>query len=116
MLGALIAAKSLADLTGARLEKVSKVAFAAVPLDWANEQVKGDDSRKIAVFEDPNCGYCKRLHQARQNVDNITVYTLLFPILSPDSTVKARNIWCAKDQAATWRAWMLNGKTPPEAN
>src|SRR3546814_9562552 len=92
------------------------VAFSSLPLDLAIKQVKGDGSRKIAVFEDPNCGYCKRLHQALQNVDNITVYTLLFPILSPDSTVKARNIWCAKDQAATWRDWMLNGKTPPEAN
>ena len=81
----------------------------------AIKQVTGDGSRKIAVFEDPNCGYCKRLHQALKEVDNITVYTLLFPILSPDSTVKARNIWCAKDQAATWKAWMQDGVVPPDA-
>src|SRR3546814_16684412 len=92
------------------------VAFSSLPLDLAIKQVKGDGSRKIAVFEDPNCGYCKRLHQALQNVDNITVYNLLFPILSPDSTVKARNIWCVQDQADTWRDWMLNGNTPNEAN
>src|SRR3546814_996633 len=77
------------------------VAFSSLPLDLAIKQVKGDGSRKIAVFEDPNCGYCKRLHQALQNVDNITVYTLLFPILSPDSTVKARNIWCARSEEHT---------------
>ncbi|MGB3290027.1 MAG: DsbC family protein [Burkholderiaceae bacterium] len=114
--GSLIDAKSRTDLTAARLEELSKVAFSSLPLELAVKQVKGDGSRKIAVFEDPNCGYCKRLHQTLKDVDNITVYTFLFPILSPDSTVKARNIWCAKDQAATWRNWMLDGKTPPEAN
>lgn len=114
--GSLIDAQTRRDLTAERLEDLSKVAFADLPLELAVKQVKGDGSRKIAVFEDPNCGYCKRLHQTLDDVDNITVYTLLFPILSPDSTVKARNIWCAKDQAATWRAWMLDGKVPPEAN
>src|SRR3546814_896308 len=113
--GALIDAKSRRDLTAERLEELSKVSFSSLPLELAVMQVKGDGSRKIAVFEDPNCGYCKRLHQTLKEVDNITVYTFLFPILSPDSTVKARDIWCAKDQAATWRAWMLDGKVPPEA-
>ncbi len=116
MQGSLIDAQTRRDLTAQRLEDLSKVAFSDLPLDLAIKQVKGDGSRKIAVFEDPNCGYCKRLHQTLKDVDNITVYTLLFPILSADSTVKARNIWCAKDQAATWRAWMLDGKVPPEAN
>lgn len=114
--GSLIDAKSRTDLTAKRLEQLSQVAFSSLPLELAVKQVKGDGSRKIAVFEDPNCGYCKRLHQTLQEVDNITVYTFLFPILSPDSNIKARNIWCAKDQAATWRDWMINGKTPAEAN
>lgn len=112
--GALIDAKNRRDLTAERLEELSKVAFETLPLELAVQQVKGDGSRKIAVFEDPNCGYCKRLHQTLTQVDNITVYTFLFPILSPDSTEKARNIWCAQDQAATWRAWMLDGTVPPE--
>lgn len=116
MQGSLIDAKSRTDLTAERLEELSRVSFSSLPLDLAIKQVKGDGSRQIAVFEDPNCGYCKRLHQTLKDVDNITVYTFLFPILSPDSTVKARNIWCAKDQAATWRNWMLEGKAPPEAD
>ncbi|WP_371743154.1 DsbC family protein [Pollutimonas harenae] len=115
MQGALIDAQNRRDLTAERLEELSRVSFSSLPLELAVKQVTGDGSRKIAVFEDPNCGYCKRLHQALKEVDNITVYTFLFPILSPDSTVKARNIWCAKDQAATWRAWMLDGQVPPEA-
>lgn len=113
--GSLVDTKTRRDLTAERLEELSKVAFSSLPLELAVKQVKGDGSRQLAVFEDPNCGYCKRLHQTLAQVDNTTVYTFLFPILSPDSTIKARNIWCAKDQAATWRNWMLNGVTPPEA-
>jgi thiol:disulfide interchange protein DsbC len=115
MQGALIDAQTRRDLTAESLEKLSQVAFSSLPLQHAVKQVKGDGSRKIAVFEDPNCGYCKQLHKTLKEVDNTTIYTFLFPILSPDSEVKARNIWCAKDQAATWRAWMLDGKVPAEA-
>lgn len=114
--GSLVDAKSRSDLTAQRLEKLSQVSFDSLPLELAVKQVKGNGARKMAVFEDPNCGYCKRLHQTLKDVDNTTVYTFLFPILSPDSEIKARNIWCAKDQAATWRDWMLDGKTPPDAN
>jgi thiol:disulfide interchange protein DsbC len=115
MQGALIDAQTRRDLTAESLERLSHVAFTSLPLQHAVKQVKGDGSRQIAVFEDPNCGYCKQLHKTLKDVDNTTIYTFLYPILSPDSQVKARNIWCAKDQAATWRAWMLDGKVPPEA-
>src|SRR5690606_33027960 len=71
--GALIDAKNRRDLTAERMEELSKVAFETLPLELAVQQVKGDGSRKIAVFEDPNCGYCKRLHQTLTQVDNITV-------------------------------------------
>ena len=114
--GSLVDAKTRRDLTAQRLEQLSQISFDALPLELAVKQVKGNGARKMAIFEDPNCGYCKRLHQTLKEVDNTTVYTFLFPILSPDSEIKARNIWCAKDQAATWRAWMLDGKTPPDAN
>ena len=114
--GSLVDAKTRKDLTAHRLEKLSQVSFDALPLELAIKQVKGNGARKMAIFEDPNCGYCKRLHQTLKDVDNTTIYTFLFPILSPDSEVKARNIWCAPDQAATWRAWMLDGRSPPDAN
>ncbi|TEA77956.1 DsbC family protein [Allopusillimonas ginsengisoli] len=113
--GSLIDAKRRADLTAARLEELSKVSFSSLPLDLAVKQVKGDGSRVMAIFEDPNCGYCKQLHHTLKDVDNVTIYSFLFPILSPDSTIKARNVWCAKDQATTWAAWMTNGKKPAEA-
>ena len=113
--GSLIDTASRRDLTAERVEQLSRVSFGDLPLDIAIKQVKGDGSRKMFVFEDPNCGYCKMLHKTLKDVDDITVYTLLFPILGPDSIVKARSIWCADDKATTWREWMVNGKTPPAA-
>lgn len=115
MQGSLIDSKTRADLTSARLAKLSQVAFSSLPLERAIKQVKGNGARKLAVFEDPHCGYCKQLHKTLTQVDNTTVYTFLYPVLSPDSEVKARDVWCANDRAAAWSDWMLNGKAPPSA-
>lgn len=113
--GSLIDAQSRQDLTAARLAKLSEVGFDTLPLDLAIKQVKGTGQHKMAVFEDPNCGYCKLFHKTLKGIDNTTVYTFLFPILSADSEAKARNVWCAKDQAKTWADWMNDGKVPANA-
>jgi len=113
--GSLIDAKSRKDLSAQRIAKLSEIDFDTLPLDAAIKQVKGDGSRRMAVFEDPNCGYCKLLHKTLEGIDNVTVYTFLYPILSEDSHTRSRNIWCAPDSAATWKAWMLEGKQPAEA-
>ncbi len=113
--GALIDAKTRSDLTAERVANLSKVDFASLPLKDAIKQVSGDGSRRIAVFEDPNCAYCKLLHETLKGIDNVTVYTFLYPILSPDSHVRSRNIWCATDRASAWRDWMLDGKQPATA-
>ena len=114
--GTLIDAKTRKDVTAERLEQLSRIVFDDLPLDLAFKQVKGNGQRKIAIFEDPNCGYCKQLRQTLQKVDNLTVYTFLLPILSPDSTQKVRDVWCAKDRGAVWDAWMLNGQVPPKTD
>ena len=113
--GSLIDARARRDLTAERLEALQKVSFDTLPLDRAIKQVKGDGSRRIAVFEDPNCGYCKQLQHTLQGVDNVTVYTFLFPILTPDSTTKSRDIWCSADPAKAWHDWMLKGVEAPKA-
>lgn len=113
--GSLIDARSRKDLTAERLDVLQQVAFSSLPLERAIKQVKGDGSRQIAAFEDPNCGYCKQLHQTLRDVDNVTVYTFLFPILSPDSITKSRDIWCASDRAQAWKDWMIDGKAAPQA-
>ena len=77
---------------------------------------KGDGSRVIAVFEDPNCGYCKQFRKTTLNeIDNVTVYTFLYNILREDSFTKSAGVWCASDRNKAWDDWMLNGKQPPAA-
>jgi len=74
--------------------------------------VRGNGSRQLAIFSDPNCGYCKRLEKSLQQLDNVTIYTYLIPILSPDSTQKSKQIWCSVDAQKTYIDWMVNGATP----
>ena len=114
--GNLIDTKSKRNLTEERSEKLNAVAFDSLPLKDAFTVVRGNGKRKMAVFEDPNCGYCKRFERDLQKVSDVTVYMFLYPILSSDSTDKSKNIWCAKDKAKTWNDWMINGTTPPTAN
>ncbi len=108
--------KTSADLTRARIDEINKIKFSELPLEMALKQVKGDGKRTIAVFEDPNCGYCKRLRQTTlAELDNVTIYTFMYNILSEDSFVKSKNIWCAPDRVKAWDDWMINGKLPPSA-
>ena len=105
------------DLTGKRWNELLSVDFKSLPFDLAFKEVKGDGSRKLAVFADPHCPFCVRFEKTLQEVNNVTVYTFLFPLESihPGATDDARKIWCAADRAAAWRDLMLNKKTPPEA-
>ena len=89
--------------------------FAKLPFKDAIVYKQGTGERKMAVFADPNCGYCKRFERDLNEVKNVTVYTFLYPILGPDSIEKSKNIWCAKDRSATWREWMLEGAPPTKA-
>ena len=114
--GTLIDAKTRRDITRERQDELAKMPFDQLPFELAFKQVRGDGSRKLAIFEDPNCGYCKTLRKSLGEIDNLTVYTFPYPILSPDSTQKVKNIWCAKDRAETWDAWMLKGVVPPTVN
>jgi thiol:disulfide interchange protein DsbC len=87
-----------------------------LPLKDAFTIVRGNGKRKLAVFEDPNCGYCKRFERDLQKVDNVTVYMFLYPILGPDSVEKSRNIWCAKDKGKAWQDWMVRNSAAPKAD
>ena len=111
--GSLIDLKQKRNLTEERIEKLSAIDFDSLPLKNAFTQVRGNGKRKLVIFADPNCGYCKRFEKDLAKIENVTIYHLLFPILGEDSTVKAKNIWCAKDKAKVWNDWMLNGVTPP---
>jgi thiol:disulfide interchange protein DsbC len=114
--GALIDVKQKRNLTEERMEKLSAIPFDQLPLKTAFTQVRGNGKRKLAVFADPNCGYCKRFEKDLQKLDNVTIYHFLYPILGDDSKVKSKNIWCAKDKAKAWNDWMINGTPPATAN
>lgn len=110
--GDLVDLRSRRNLTEERLARINAVDFASLPLKDAVVWKKGTGKRRIAVFADPNCGYCKRFERALQDVNDITVYTFLIPILGGDSAEKTRAIWCSKDAIASWQSWMLEGKAP----
>lgn len=114
--GELIDTKARRNLTEDRIAKLSAVDFSALPLKDAFVTVRGNGKRQLVVFADPNCGYCKRFERDLQKVDNVTVHTFLYPILSPDSAEKSNNIWCAKDRSTSWDDWMLRDKTPAAAS
>lgn len=115
MQGALIDVPNRRNLTEERVAELSKVKFDQLPLNDAFKIVRGNGTRKLAVFEDPNCGYCKLFEKDLRNVKDVTVYLFLYPILGPDSAVKSRDIWCAKDKGAAWNAWMQDGAKPATA-
>ena len=110
--GQLIDTRTRNNLTEARLNKINAIDFASLPLKDAIVWKAGTGARRMVVFADPNCGYCKRFERDLQRVKDVTVYTFLIPILGGDSPEKARNIWCAKDNTTSWRNWMLEGTAP----
>ena len=91
----------------ARIDKLTAIDFAKLPLADAIVYKQGNGSRKLAVFVDPNCGYCKKFERDVAALKDVTVYNFVYPILGPDSDAKSRDIWCAKDRAKAWRDWMF---------
>jgi thiol:disulfide interchange protein DsbC len=114
--GNLIDVRGKRNLTEERIEKLTAVDFSALPIKDAFTIVRGNGKRKLAVFEDPNCGYCKRFERDLQKVNDVTVYMFLFPILSPDSADKAKNVWCAKDQGKAWVDMMVRDQPVPKGS
>jgi thiol:disulfide interchange protein DsbC len=111
--GDLVDLKAKKNLTEERVTQLNRVDFASLPFKDAVTWKNGTGKRRIAVFADPNCGYCRRFEAALQEMKDVTVYTFLIPILGGDSPEKSRAVWCSKDRAATWLGWMLRGEVPP---
>jgi len=103
------------NLTRERIERLTAFDFRKLPLKDAVVWKRGTGARKLVVFADPNCGYCRKLERDLLSVPDLTVYTFLVPILGGDSPQKSRDIWCAKDPGQAWRNWMIDGTPPPPA-
>ncbi len=113
--GNLIDTKQRRNLTEERVDKLTAIVFDDLPLKDAFTIVRGNGKRKLAVFEDPNCGYCKRFEEGLQKVNNITIHMFLYPVLGQKSIETSKNIWCAKDKGKAWQDWMLNDVEPAAA-
>lgn len=110
--GELMDTRNRRNLTAERMDKLLAIDFDELPVKDAFVIVRGNGKRKLAVFEDPNCGYCKRFERDLQKIDNVTVYMYLYPILGADSVEKSRAIWCAKDRGRSWMDWMVRDRMP----
>ena len=111
--GDLIDTKTKTNLTRQRIDKLTAIKFDELPFKDAMVIKQGNGSRRLAVFGDPNCGYCKRLERELAALKDVTIYTFVLPVLGADSDAKSRSIWCSKDAMKVWRDWMLDGVTPP---
>lgn len=113
--GNLVDLKSNRNLTRERTEEVLTINFKDLPLNLAMKSVTGSGKRVVAVFEDPNCGYCKTMRRDLLKLENATVYTFVLPILAADSEIKAKKALCSSDKLKAWNDLMLTGKVPDNA-
>lgn len=113
--GHLIDTKTQRNLTEERLDEINRIDFDTLPFKDAIVWKAGTGKRRLVVFADPNCGYCKQLERELQKVKDVTVYTFMIPILGEDSKVKVDNIWCVGNRTQAWLNWMLSGAAPARA-
>lgn len=110
--GEIIELASGKNLTEQRQADLNRIKWSDLNQTNAFKTVRGNGQRQLAIFSDPNCGYCKRLEKSLQQLDNVTIYTYLIPILSPDSAQKSKQIWCSADPYRSYMDWMVNGISP----
>ena len=117
--GKVFDAKTGRNLTEERQRKLGAIKWSSLPFDDAIPIVRGDGRRKIAVFSDPNCPFCKRFEKDLARLDNSTVYIFLFPVIKPESVAQTKAVWCSADRARAWRELMLQNVQPsakPDCN
>ena len=113
IVGSLIETETKKDLTAERQAKLTAFNMAQFPWKDAIAIKQGNGSRKLVVFSDPNCGFCKRFERDLVGLKDATIYTVLYPVLGPDSLEKSKAIWCAADPAKAWRDYMVEGRALP---
>ena len=110
--GPAIDAKSGRNLTEERTRKLSVVKWNSLPFDWAIVTKEGDGRRKIAVFSDPNCPYCKVFEEHLAEIENLTVYIFPYAVITPKSVHQAKSVWCSSDRAKAWNDLMFHRIEP----
>ena len=113
--GHLVDVRQKRDLTAERMRKLLAIDFQTLPFKDAFTVVRGNGSRKLAIFSDPNCGYCKHIERDLAKLDNVTIHVFLYPVLGPGSTEKSKLVWCSKERAQAWLDLMLKDQVPSAA-
>ncbi|MCZ8252594.1 MAG: DsbC family protein [Hylemonella sp.] len=113
--GQLIDVRQKRNLTEERVDKLLAIDFKSLPFKDAFTVVRGNGQRKMAIFSDPNCGYCKRIERDLAKLDNVTIHVFLYPVLGPGSTEKSKLVWCAKERSQAWLDLMLKDQLPSSA-
>jgi thiol:disulfide interchange protein DsbC len=113
--GQAIDAKTGRNLTEERQRQLGAIQWSSLPFDDAITIVRGNGRRKIAVFSDPNCPFCKRFEKDLARLDDSTVHIFLFPVIRPESVPQTKAVWCSPDRAKAWRDLMLRGVQPTAA-
>src|SRR5260364_160964 len=108
----MVKAKTLENITDRRFTELKRTVFKSLSFSKAIQVMKRNRARQIVVFSDPNCKHCRQLEHTLSKADNLTIYTLPFPMLKPVSLDKAKAIWCAPNRSAAWHAWMANRQAP----
>src|SRR5207302_9647152 len=110
--GKIYEAASERDLTEERMRKLNAIKFELLPLDQAVKIQRGNGKRVVAMFSDPHCPYCKTFEQTLQQVDDITIYVFMFPVIHPKLADQSKAVWCSSDRAKAWLDVALRGKPP----
>jgi thiol:disulfide interchange protein DsbC len=98
------------DLTEERMRKLSAIKFETLPLEQAVKIQRGNGRRVFAMFSDPYCPACKQFEQALQQVDDVTIYVFMYPVIRPELAAQSKAVWCAPDRSAAWLDLALRGK------
>lgn len=116
LVGELLDVKRQHNLTGERMDKLTAVQFDSLPLNQAIKIVQGNGQRRLAVFSDPDCPYCRKVEQELAKLKDVTLYLFPYPLpMHPDAGRKSKLVWCSKDRAQAWRDMMLNNRLPEGA-
>jgi len=112
IVGKIYEAKTDKDLTEARLRKLNAINFASLPLDQAVKVQRGNGKRVLVMFSDPYCPYCTKFEQTLQQIDDITVYVFMFPVIRPERADHSKAVWCSADRAKAWLDLAMRSKPP----
>jgi thiol:disulfide interchange protein DsbC len=111
-LGKIYETESDRDITEERLRKLNAIKFDALPFDQAVKVQRGNGKRVMAMFSDPYCPACRQFEKILQQVDNVTIYVFMFPVIRPELAEQSKAVWCSPDRAKAWLDVALRGKPP----